>query len=191
MKRVGILLFDDVELLDFAGPYEVFGVADELNNHSLFDVFTISDNGMEIRTVHGQLVRPAYSTQNSPRIDILVIPGGDGTRAVTRNQALLGWIRETYNQAEITCSVCSGARIPAVLGLLDNKEFTTHHAVVDDVLAIAPKSIYRNKMRFVDNGRLMTAAGISAGIDLSLYIVEKLHGTRVKEQTMQYMEYPE
>ncbi len=173
------MLFDDVELLDFAGPYEVFGVADELNNHSLFDVFTISESGREIRTVHGLLVRPAYSTQNSPRIDILVIPGGDGTRAVTRNQALLGWIRETYNQAEITCSVCSGARIPAVLGLLDNQEFTTHHAVVDDVLAIAPKSIYRKKRRFVDNGRLMTAAGISAGIDLSLYIVEKLHGTSV------------
>jgi len=189
-KNVGILLFDDVELLDFAGPCEVFAVADELNNHSLFDVFTLSENGDEIRTIHGLSVKPDYSTENAPRIDILVIPGGDGTKAVIRNQAFLDWIKNTFEQAEITFSVCSGARIPAILDLLDGKEFTTHHAVVDDLIAIAPKSIYRKGVRFVDNGRLMTAAGISAGIDLSLYIVEKLYGARVKEQTMKYMEYP-
>jgi transcriptional regulator GlxA family with amidase domain len=189
-KNVGILLFDDIELLDFAGPYEVFAVADELNGHLLFNVLTISENGREIRTIHGLRVQPDYSTENAPRIDILVIPGGDGTKAVIRNQALLDWIRLAYEQAEITFSVCSGARIPAILGLLNGKEFTTHHAVVDDVIAIAPKSIYRKGARFVDNGRLMTAAGISAGIDLSLHIVEKLHGRRVKEQTMKYMEYP-
>ncbi len=189
-KNVGILLFDDIELLDFAGPYEVFAVTDELNKHSLFDVFTLSENKNEIRTIHGLRVQPDYSTRNAPRIDILVIPGGDGTKAVIRNQALLGWIRQAYEQTEITFSVCSGARIPAILGLLDGKEFTTHHAVVDDVIAIAPKSIYKKDTRFVDNGRLMTAAGISAGIDLSLHIVEKLHGARVKEQTMKYMEYP-
>ncbi len=191
MKKVGILLFDDIELLDFAGPYEVFAVADELHDHSLFDVFTLSENGNQIRTIHGLVVRPDYSTQNAPRIDILVIPGGEGTKAVIKNQALLGWIRETYEKAEITCTVCSGARIPAALGLLDNREFTTHHAVAGDVVALAPKSIYKKGRRFVDNGRLMTAAGISAGIDLSLYIVEQLHGARVKEQTMQYMEYPQ
>ncbi len=189
-KNVGILLFDDVELLDFAGPYEVFAVADELNNHSLFDVFTLSENGNEIRTIHGLRVQPDYSTGSAPRIDILVIPGGDGTKAVIRNQPLLDWIRQAYEQAEITFSVCSGARIPAILGLLNGKEFTTHHAVVDDMTAIAPKSIYKKDTRFVDNGRLMTAAGISAGIDLSLHIVEKLHGAGVKEQTMKYMEYP-
>ncbi|MDR4988930.1 MAG: DJ-1/PfpI family protein [Bacteroidales bacterium] len=189
-KNVGILLFDDVELLDFAGPYEVFAVADELNGHSLFDVFTLSENGDEIRTIHGLSVTPDNSTENAPGIDILVIPGGDGSKAVIRNQTLLDWIRQAYEQAEITFSVCSGARIPAILGLLDSKEFTTHHAVVDDVIAIAPKSSYRKGARFVDNGRLMTAAGISAGIDLSLHIVEKLCGARVKEQTMKYMEYP-
>ena len=189
-KNVGILLFDDVELLDFAGPYEVFAVADELHDHSLFDVFTLSENGDEIRTIHGLSVKPDYSIENTPRIDILVIPGGDGTKAVIRNQVLLEWIRQAHEQAEITFSVCSGARIPAILGLLDGKEFTTHHAVVDDLISIAPKSIYRKGVRFVDNGRLMTAAGISAGIDLSLYIVEKLYGARVKEQTMKYMEYP-
>ncbi len=190
-KNVGILLFDDIELLDFAGPYEVFAVADELNGHSLFNVFTLSENGHEIKTIHGLRVQPDYSTEKAPRIDILVIPGGDGTKAVIRNQPLLDWVRQAYEQAEIAFSVCSGARIPAILGLLDGKEFTTHHAVVDDVIAIAPKSFYKKGARFVDNGRLMTAAGISAGIDLSLHIVEKLHGAQVKEQTMKYVEYPQ
>jgi len=111
MRKVGILLFDDIELLDFAGPFEVFAVADELNGHSLFEVFTLSENGDEIKTIHGLRVKPDYSTGNAPRIDILVIPGGDGTKAVTRNQALLDWIKKAYEQAEITFSVCSGARV--------------------------------------------------------------------------------
>ena len=189
MRTVGILIFDDVELLDFAGPYEVFAVADELNNHLLFDVCTLSESGDEVKTIHGLVVRPDHSIQNSPRIDVLLIPGGEGTKTVIMNQALLSWILETHKHAEITCTVCSGARIPAILGLLHNKEFTTHHAVVDDVITIAPTSTYISD-RFVDNGKLMTAAGISAGIDLSLHIVEKLHGASVKEQTMRYMEYP-
>ena len=190
MRKLGILLFDDVELLDFAGPYEVFAVASELNDHSLFDVFTLSGDGKKIRTVHGLEVWPDHSTQNSPPIDILVIPGGEGTKAVIKNQALLNWILEAYKQSEITFSVCSGARIPAILGLLDDSEFATHHAVVDDVIAIAPSSAHKKGSRFVDNGKLMTAAGISAGIDLSLHILEKLHGAHVKEETMRYMEYP-
>ncbi len=189
MKKVGILLFDDIELLDFAGPYEVFAVADELNDHSLFDVFTLSETGKEVRTVHGLRVHPDYAIDRSLHIDILVIPGGDGTKAVIKNKTLLDWFRDAYDKSAITFSVCSGARIPAILGLLDNKEFTTHHAVVEDVMALAPQANYRKDRRFVDNGKLMTAAGISAGIDLALYIVEKLYGTHVKEQTMQYMEY--
>jgi len=86
MKKVGILLFDDIELLDFAGPYEVFAVADELNDHSLFDVFTLSETGKEVRTVHGLRVHPDYAIDRSLHIDILVIPGGDGTKAVIKNK---------------------------------------------------------------------------------------------------------
>ncbi len=190
MKSVGILLFDDAELLDFAGPYEVFSVANELHNDALFDIFTISMTGEAIRSVHGMVIVPDFSIEECPSVDILVIPGGDGTRQVIRNDGLLSWIQDRYEKAEITFSVCSGARIPAILGLLDHKEFATHHAVVDDVRAIAPKAFHSKGKRFVDNGKIMTAAGISAGIDLSLHVVEKLHGATVKEQTMKYMEYP-
>jgi len=190
MRSVGILLFDDAELLDFAGPYEVFSVANELHNDALFDIFTISMTGEAIRSVHGMIIVPDFSIKNCPPADILVIPGGDGTKQVIRDEGLLSWIHNSYKKADITFSVCSGARIPAVLGLLDDKEFTTHHAVVGDVVAIAPKAIPGKGKRFVDNGKVMTAAGISAGIDLSLHVVGKLHGAFVKEQTMRYMEYP-
>ncbi len=190
MRSVGILLFDDAELLDFAGPYEVFSVANELHDDALFDIFSISMSGKAIRSIHGMIIAPDFSIENCPTVDILVIPGGDGTKQVIRNEDLLRWIQERYEKSEITFSVCSGARIPAILGLLDHKEFTTHHAVVDDVVAIAPRAIFSKGKRFVDNGKIMTAAGISAGIDLSLHVVEKLYGAPVKEQTMRYMEYP-
>ncbi len=189
MKTIGILLFDDMELLDFAGPYEVFSVANELNDFRLFNVFTISETGQAIRSVHGMKVLPDYSINNSPAIDILLIPGGDGTKKVVSNALLMKWILVSCEESEITFSVCSGARVLARLGLLDNMEFATHHLVIDDVLGYTSGARINNEKRFVDNGRIMTSAGISAGIDLALHIVEKLHGPFVKEETIAYMEY--
>lgn len=189
MKTIGILLFDDVELLDFAGPYEVFSVANELNNFGLFNVFTISETGKAIRSVHGMKVLPDYSISNCPAIDILLIPGGEGTKKVIGNALLLEWIQAVCEKSEITFSVCSGARVLARLGLLDNLEFATHHLVIDDVLSIASNARINTQKRFVDNGKIMTSAGISAGIDLALNILEKLYGRPVKEMTMAYMEY--
>jgi transcriptional regulator GlxA family with amidase domain len=189
MKTIGILLFDDVELLDFAGPYEVFSVANELNDFGLFNVFTISGTGQAIRSVHGMKVLPDYSISNCPGIDILLIPGGNGTRKVIGNALLMDWILATSKESEITFSVCSGARVLAKLGLLDNMEIATHHLVIDDVLSLASGARINTEKRFVDNGKIMTSAGISAGIDLALHIVEKLHGPLVKAETMAYMEY--
>jgi transcriptional regulator GlxA family with amidase domain len=188
MKTIGILLFADVELLDFAGPYEVFSVANELNDFRLFNVFTISETGQAIRSIHGMRVLPDYSISNCPAVDILLIPGGDGTKKVIGNALLMEWILATYEKSEITFSVCSGARVLARLGLLNNLEFATHHLVIDDVLSIAKGARINTEKRFVDNGRIMTSAGISAGIDLALHIVEKLHGRLVKEETIAYME---
>jgi transcriptional regulator GlxA family with amidase domain len=102
---------------------------------------------------------------------------------------LMDWIQATSEKSEITFSVCSGARVLAKLGLLDNMEFATHHLVIADVLSLASGARINTQKRFVDNGRVMTSAGISAGIDLALYILEKLHGRLVKEITMAYMEY--
>lgn len=182
-------MFDDVELLDFAGPYEVFSVANELNDFGLFNVFTISETGQAIRSVHGMKVLPDYSISNCPGIDILLIPGGNGTRKVIGNALLMDWILATSKESEISFSVCSGARVLAKLGLLDNMEFATHHLVIDDVLSHTSGARINTQKRFVDNGKIMTSAGISAGIDLALHIVEKLHGPLVKAETMAYMEY--
>lgn len=189
MKTIGILLFDDVELLDFAGPYEVFSVANELNDFRLFNVFTISLTGQAIRSVHGMRVLPDYSISNCPDVDILVIPGGDGTKKVIGNALLQEWILATSQKSEITFSVCSGARVLARLGMLNNQEFATHHLVIDDVLSMAHGARINTEKRFVDNGKIMTSAGISAGIDLALHIVEKLYGPLVRENTRAYIEY--
>lgn len=173
MNNVGIFLFNDIELLDFAGPYEVFSVTSELNEYQFFKVFTISSDGYEIKSVNGLRVVPDFSFANHPPIDILVIPGGVGTRAEINKREVLDWINKTSKNSQITMSVCSGARILGILGFLDHLESTTHHEVVEHLKEIAPNTIISQGKRFIDNKNIMTAGGISAGIDLSLHIVKK------------------
>jgi len=187
--NVGIYLFNNVELLDFAGPYEVFSVTSELNNYEIFTVFTLTEDGEPVKSVNGLKIIPDYSIQSHPHIDILIIPGGEGTKTVITDQRAIDWIRAAYEKAEIMMSVCSGARIPGILGLLDNIESTTHHEVFGDLQRIAPLTIINKEKRFIDNGRIMTSGGISAGIDLSLHIVKKLCGSSVAGKTIRYMEY--
>lgn len=187
--RVGIFLFNEVELLDFAGPYEVFSVTDELNDFRLFDVFTITENGGEIRTVNGLRVVPDYDFTNHPPIDLLIVPGGAGTKIEMTKEPVLKWLKGRNETSQNTMSVCSGTRLLGKLGLLDNMEIITHHEVIADMKEIAPKAIIKEDARFTDNGKILTSAGISAGIELSLYVVEKLYGKRISDKTAIYMEY--
>ena len=189
MNSVGIFLFPDIELLDFAGPYEVFSVTDELNDHKLFNVFTISVDGREIKTINGLKVNPDYGFDNHPPVDILVVPGGVGTRAEINHAEVLAWMDKISKNTQIVMSVCSGTRFLAKLGLLDHKESTTHHQIFASLKELAPLTKINPDKRFVDNGNVMTAGGISAGIDLSLHVVEKLHGKDVVNRTIKYMEY--
>ncbi len=189
MNNVGIFLFNDIELLDFAGPYEVFSVTSELNDHKLFKVFSLTGDGREIKSVNGLRVTPDYSFADHPPIDILVIPGGVGTRAEVTKPDVLDWVAKTQQNAKITMTVCSGARFPAALGLLDGLEMVTHHTVFGSIKKLAPLTIINPDKRFVDNGRIMTSGGISAGIDLSLHIVRKLCGDDIAKKTIKYMEY--
>ena len=189
MKNVGIYLFNKVELLDFAGPYEVFSATAQLNECELFKVFTISEDGGAIKSINGLIVIPDYSFDNHPKIDILIIPGGDGTKNEIKKKKVMEWISKTHKSADTMATVCSGARIPAVLGLLDGLEATTHHLVIDDVKKLAPKVTIDHTKRFIDNGKIMTSGGISAGIDLALHIVKKLYGEEIAQKTIDYMEY--
>lgn len=189
MYNVGILLFNDVELLDYAGPYEVFSVTSELNDYKLFKVFTVSEDGAAAKSVNGLRALPDYGFGNHPPVDILVVPGGVGTRAAYRNGAVLAWVKSVSASAQIVMSVCSGARILGAVGLLDGRTAVTHHTVIGHLRELAPAALIDEEKRFTDNGKVMTSGGISAGIDLSLHIVTKLYGQEVADKTIKYMEY--
>lgn len=189
MNNVGIFLFNDIELLDFAGPYEVFSVTAQLNDHKLFKVFTITSDGAAIKSVNGLKVVPDFGFAGHPPVDILIIPGGVGTKATIKEPVILDWVRQTAENSAITMSVCSGARILGVLGLLDQLESTTHHEVIEHLQELAPRTIINPNRRFIDTGKIMTSGGISAGIDLSLHIVGKICGKDVAAKTIRYMEY--
>jgi transcriptional regulator GlxA family with amidase domain len=189
MKHFGIFLFDDMELMDFAGPYEVFTAVNLALEEMLCKVYTISETGSTIKTINGLQVLPDFSIDNSPQPEILVIPGGNGTRQLVNNLSFIQWLKSSAEKSEIVFSVCSGARLLAKAGLLEGLEFTTHHLVYEDVAQLAPSAKLKKEKRFTDNGKVMTAGGITAGIDLSLYIVEKLFGLSTAKKVQVYMEY--
>jgi transcriptional regulator GlxA family with amidase domain len=188
-RKVVFLLFDDMELLDFAGPCEVFSVANELGGWSLFEIETASATGGRIRTVHGIVIQPDGALPGVHDTDILVIPGGRGTREVLKDSETITWVRTMAEKAELVLSVCTGSMVLAKAGLLDGLEATTHHTVFDEFEALAPKTKLLRSERFVDNGKVVTSAGISAGIDMSLHVIGRLFGRMSADATAAYMEY--
>ncbi len=188
-KNIAILLFDDVEVLDFAGPFEVFAVTNELQGNDTFEVFTVAEGVGTVRARNGLKLVPHYTLEQCPATHLLVIPGGFGTRALLRKPAFLEWVRIRARSAEIVMSVCTGALVLAQLRLLDGLKSTTHHECLDLLRELAPATEVMPNARFVDNGRIITAAGISAGIDCSLHVVERLLGSDAATKTARYMEY--
>jgi transcriptional regulator GlxA family with amidase domain len=188
-QNVGILLFDEVEVLDFAGPFEVFSVTDELRGHTAFNVFTISELPGTVRARNGLKILSDYAVGNSPVPQVLVVPGGIGTRALLKKPALLEWVRRTSRQARLTMSVCTGSLVLAQAGLLDGLRATTHHECLAILRELAPRAEVVADVRFTDNGAVLTAAGVSAGIDCSLHVVERLLGAEAATATASYMEY--
>jgi transcriptional regulator GlxA family with amidase domain len=188
-RNVAILLFDEVEVLDFAGPFEVFAVTDSLRSHELFKVFTVSLVPGAIRARNGLKVIPDYNLDDCPEAQILVVPGGWGTRPLLGNPVLLEWIRNRSRAAEVTMSVCTGSLLLAKAGLLDGLRITTHRSAIDSLRELAPRSTVDPSKRFHDNGSILTSAGISAGIDCSLYLVGRLLGAEVSTATAEHMEY--
>jgi transcriptional regulator GlxA family with amidase domain len=188
-KNVAILIFDGVEVLDFAGPYEVFAVADELRSHEVFRVSTVAPLPGTVRANNGLKVIPDYTLEDCPTPHVLIVPGGAGTRALLRNPVLLEWIQIKTRTCEITMSVCTGALVLAQLGLLDGLRVTTHHNALDLLRQLAPKAIVDHGARFHDAGMILTSAGISAGIDCSLHLVGRLLGDDAAAATAAYMEY--
>ncbi len=190
MKRnVAILLFDEVEVLDFAGPFEVFAVTNELHDHAAFNVVTCALKPGTIRARNGLKVVPEFTTDNCPAPHVLVIPGGAGTRPLLNQPALLEWIRLKTRSAELVMSVCTGALVLARAGLLDGLRVTTHYENLAELAALAPAATVDPAARFHDNGKILTSAGISAGLDCSLHVVARLLGPAAAAATARYMEY--
>ena len=194
--RVGILLFDDVEVLDFAGPFEVFsrvrlepGVASRRSDASApFEVFTVAATAAPVRATGGLSVSPTYHFGNVPPIDILIVPGGFGTRPLLDQPAVVDWIRQSSAGSRRTLSVCTGALLLAKAGLLHGRRATTHWGALDLLKSLDPTIRVEADVRFVDDG-CATSAGVSAGLDLSLHVVEQLHGADVAAETARYIEF--
>jgi transcriptional regulator GlxA family with amidase domain len=190
MRNVAIVIFPDVELLDFCGPFEVFSVAGTVVAPGNFNVFTIAEQSGPLRTRNGLSVNPHYRLEDAPPPHLLLIPGGQGTRPLLNNAPLLEWIRTKSASAELTLSVCTGALLLAKAGLLDGLGTTTHAGAIDLLRQLAPKSTVYADRRYVDNGTIICSAGIAAGIDMSLHIIERLLGPDAAIKTAGYMEYP-
>lgn len=193
LPAVGILIFDDVEVLDFCGPFEVFSVARPVADHSddfkLFTVITIAEEDRMITCRGGLLVKPHTTIENHLPLDILVIPGGLGTRRERHNPRLLDWIVQQDQQTDLTTTVCTGAFLLAESGLLDYHRATTHWNSIEWMRGTYPKVEMVAEARVVDEGHIITSAGISAGIDMSLHVVSRLYGIDVAIWTARRMEY--
>jgi len=189
-RVVGILIFKNAEVLDFAGPFEVFSVASQIHNYELFDVKVIAKTKEPIVAMNGLSVNPDYSFEDAPELDILIISGGMGASLVVNDEASLDWVSKTVEKSELTMSVCTGAAILAKLGMLDDKPYCTHNTVYPFIEKMVPSAKPQKDQRFIQSDtKLYTSAGISAGIDLSFHIVEKLFGKEVAKNTAAYMEY--
>lgn len=189
MRNAAILLFDDVEVLDFAGPFEIFSVTNELNDYSLLNLYTVAKNKHPIIAKNGLSVNPDYDLLEAPVADILIIPGGYGVRKVLKQPKVIDWIKKNAHSAEKVMSVCTGSFLLGKAGLLCGLKATTHYQVFDTLAEIAPDAeIIKNK-RFVDNGKIITSAGVTAGIEMSFHVIASLYGTKVSEKTAEYIEY--
>ena len=188
-RRVCIVVFDEVEVLDFCGPFEVFSVTGGRQGLTPFDVCTVSEDMKVINTRGGLSVNPGHTFESCPRPDIILVPGGMGTRREMNNPGMLQWLSRHAKSAELVLSVCSGALVLAKAGLLNGLKATTHHDALDELRAIHPDIGVDGQRRFIDNGRVIVSAGISAGIDMSLHVVARLLGREQALETARYMEY--
>jgi transcriptional regulator GlxA family with amidase domain len=191
----GILIFDQVEVLDVAGPFEVLAVT-RLNEErrqeelSPFRVLLVSENMDQVSAIGGLRFTPDVTKDNCPELDLLIVPGGWGTRTQIKNTDLLKWIANKSSRTRLTVSVCTGSSLLGKAGLLDGREATTHWRNFDFLRQAAPNAYIREDLRFTMDNSIFTSAGISAGIDMVLHIVSYFFGTKIGEATARQMEYP-
>jgi transcriptional regulator GlxA family with amidase domain len=193
-KKVGILVFPQVEVLDFCGPFEVFSVTrlnEELRREesSPFEVMLVAETAEPVNTTGGMRVIPDVTIATCPPLDVLVVPGGFGTRSEIKNERLVAWIGERGKQVETLTSVCTGSMLLGQAGLLDGRHATTHWRALPWMRDSFPSVTVEEKQHVVEDGHVLTSAGISAGIDMALRVVARYHGEAVARNTARNMEY--
>lgn len=188
---VGILLFNEVEVLDFAGPFEVFSLTTYLDtDNKPFIVKTISETGNMINARNGLKIKPDYSFNDKIDFDILIIPGGYGAEIIEINNfKVIEWIKNKINNVDILASVCTGSFLLAKTGILDNKNATTHWMDIEKLQNDFPKIKVHKNLKYIEDGKIITSGGVSAGINMSLYIIEKLLNKDIAIYTAKRMEY--
>ena len=188
-RNVAIFIFDEVEVLDFCGPFEVFSVTGRRQNMHPFNVYTVAETRRPVLARNELSVNPKHDFKDCPAPDLLVIPGGFGTRREMKNPAAVEWLRACAPRAELVLSICTGALIMARAGLLDGLTVTTHHGAVEELRQAAPHATIDTSRRFIDNGKVIVAAGVAAGIDASFHVVARLLGKEQALETATYIEY--
>lgn len=195
LKTVGILIFDNVEVLDVAGPFEVFSIT-RLNEKqrdktiSPFKIFLVAENITSIKAIGGLRLLPDYTLDNCPDLDLFVVPGGWGTRAEVANTKLLQHISNLSQKSLLTASVCTGSSLIGKAGLLDGKMATTHWRTFDFLRASAPHAKIERNVLFTTDQNIFTSAGVTSGIALALHLVSHFYGLGVGRATAKFMEFP-
>lgn len=184
---IGILLFDDVEELDWAGPWEVFAMA--AADLPEARVVSIAEGAGPVRCAHGLRVLPDHAFGDAPELDVVIVPGGQGTRREVGNPVLLDWLRKGAARCRFVASVCTGSLLLHAAGLAAGRRITSHWAFVPEMRKRAPDAEVLEGVRYVRDGNLVTAAGVSAGIDMSLYLVGQLWDVARARRTQRAMEY--
>jgi transcriptional regulator GlxA family with amidase domain len=197
-RNLAIFLFDDVEVLDFAGPYEVFSITGlRTFTEKPFNVYTVAEKSPVVAR-NGLTIIPDFLLDTCPTPDIILIPGGGGytaegqpfgSRKEMHNPVVLEWIKKQATQVELVLSVCTGALILGQAGLLEGLKATTHFKALDALRAISPTIEVVENVRYVDNRNVILSAGVSAGIDMSYYVVSKLLGKEVADEAARYAQY--
>lgn len=188
VRNVAIVLYNGVELLDWAGPSEVFNVAQTVDGQNGFNVYTVAETTEPIVSQGFVKVTPQYAFATAPKPDIVVFPGGN-VRNFQRSEMAMAWAKATASEAEIAMSVCNGAFVLADSKLLENKRVNTHWTAIRQLRRQVPSATVLENVRFVDNGQIVTTAGISAGIDGALHVVERLMGNPAAKLAAKAMEY--
>jgi transcriptional regulator GlxA family with amidase domain len=194
-KNVGIMLFENIEVLDFCGPFEVFSVT-RLNEErrreepSPLEVLLVAEKNDPVITTGGMKVIPHHTFENCPKLDILVVPGGWGTRKELKNPKMLDWLRTRAIEVETLTPVCTGSMLLGFAGLLNGHRATTHWRSLDWMRESFPSVTVEYDKHVVEDGRIFTSAGISAGIDMALKVVARYYGEPVARSTAKHMEYP-